>query len=334
MNSSKSFIVHKFGGTSLANADRIQGVAAVLADRLYGPQCVVVSALGGITDELLNVVDLAASSNDSYKEALNGVRERHVDAATALFSPEGAADYLAAFDDGLSDVANMAGNAFVTGKITANTRAVVSGYGELWSAQLMQRVLENTFDGREVRWLDAGRFVVVSETDSGVTVDWSSSADKLEELLPESFDGTVVVTGYVAQDQDGRPTTLGRNGSDFSASIMACLLEASQVHIWTDVDGVMTADPRSVSEVQVIEQLSYNEAMELAYFGAKVLHPQTMAPVVAHNIPIYIRNTFAPEVPGTRIDAQTSTKHSVKGITSIDGMAVLNLEGAGMIGIP
>ncbi len=329
-----SFIVHKFGGTSLATAERIKGVAAILADRLYGPQCVVVSALGGVTDELLRTVDLAVKSDETYKEVLDGVRERHVEAASLLLDSDSIARYMTAFDADYAHVSNMVGTAFVTGKISDNSRAVASGYGELWSAQLMQLVLVNKLKGRDVMWLDARQAVVVSDSESGVAVDWGVSANRLGALIPESFDGTVVVTGYIAQDTEGHPTTLGRNGSDYSASIMACLLKASQVHIWTDVDGVMTADPRSVSEVQVIEQLSYNEAMELAYFGAKVLHPQTMAPAVSHSIPIYIRNTFAPENPGTRIDARSSVDQPVKGITSIDGMAVVNVEGTGMIGVP
>ncbi|MEM7084232.1 MAG: bifunctional aspartate kinase/homoserine dehydrogenase I [Pseudomonadota bacterium] len=328
------YIVHKFGGTSLATAQRLRGVAEILGDRLYGPQCVVVSAMGGVTDELLRMIDLAVAADDSYKQVLDAVRIRHLDAARDVLSEAAAVDYQDAFDREFEHVSNMAGTAFVAGDILANSRAVASGFGELWSAQLMCALLRESFGQRDVRWLDARRFVVVSDAESGAVVDWQQSRDKLADLLAEDFDGTVVVTGYIAQDADGRPTTLGRNGSDFSASIMACLLRASQVHIWTDVDGVMTADPRSVSEVQVIKQLSYNEAMELAYFGAKVLHPQTMAPAVAHDVPIYIRNTFAPEKPGTRIDSQSSASEPVKGITSIDGMAVVNVEGAGMIGVP
>lgn len=334
MDTDNTFIVHKFGGTSLATADRIKGVATILADRLYGPQCVVVSALGGVTDELLKVMDKAVAQDETYKDVLAGVRQRHQEAAVDLLGDAGAAGYMTAFDQDFENVSHMAGTACVTGKLTDNARAVASGYGEIWSAQLVQSLLQQTLGERDVMWLDARELVVVSATEAGVAVDWERSAARVESVMPANFDGTAVVTGYIASDPDGYPTTLGRNGSDFSASIMACLLKASQVHIWTDVDGVMTADPRSVSEVQVIEQLSYSEAMELAYFGAKVLHPQTMAPAVKHNIPIYIRNTFAPELPGTRIDAQSSPDHPVKGITSIDGMAVLNVEGAGMMGVP
>src|SRR4029078_1622064 len=140
--------------------------------------------------------------------------------------------------------------------------------------------------------------------------------------------------GFIARDAQGQQTTLGRNGSDFTGSIVGNLLDADEIHIWPDVDGVLSADPRLVPDATIIDSLSYEEAMELAYFGAKVIHPQTMAPAVARGIPIWIRNTFAPEKPGTVICARPQSNHQVKGITSIDGLALINLEGAGMIGVP
>ncbi|HXY76761.1 MAG TPA: bifunctional aspartate kinase/homoserine dehydrogenase I, partial [Steroidobacteraceae bacterium] len=158
--------------------------------------------------------------------------------------------------------------------------------------------------------------------------------EKLTELVPADFAGTLVITGFIASTERGVQTTLGRNGSDYSASIFAALLGAKEIQIWTDVDGVLSADPRRVPDATVIDALSYNEAMELAYFGAKVLHPQTMAPAVKDGIPIWIRNTFAPEKVGTLICAQPTSTLPVKGITSIERIALVNLEGTGMIGVP
>jgi aspartokinase/homoserine dehydrogenase 1 len=152
--------------------------------------------------------------------------------------------------------------------------------------------------------------------------------------VPADFAGTLVITGFVASTPQGIQTTLGRNGSDFSASIFGALLDAAEIHIWTDVDGVLSADPRRVPNAQVIDSLSYNEAMELAYFGAKVIHPQTMAPAVGRAIPIWIRNTFAPLRQGTLICAKPASRLLVKGITSIEQIALINIEGAGMIGVP
>jgi aspartokinase/homoserine dehydrogenase 1 len=163
---------------------------------------------------------------------------------------------------------------------------------------------------------------------------WPESRDNAARLLPARGPATLVVTGFIARDPDGLQTTLGRNGSDFSASIFGDLLNAGEIVIWTDVDGVLSADPRRVPDATVIDSLSYHEAMELAYFGAKVIHPQTMAPAVEKRIPIWIRNTFAPEKPGTLICEAPVSSHAVKGITSIDRIALVNVEGAGMIGVP
>ena len=143
-----------------------------------------------------------------------------------------------------------------------------------------------------------------------------------------------MITGFIASDRDGVQTTLGRNGSDFSASIFGALLDATEIHIWTDVDGVLSGDPRRVPDAKVIDSLSYNEAMELAYFGAKVIHPQTMAPAVGRGIPIWIRNTFAPKKPGTLISRDVASRLRRQGHHGIDSVALVNLEGAGMIGVP
>jgi aspartokinase/homoserine dehydrogenase 1 len=165
-------------------------------------------------------------------------------------------------------------------------------------------------------------------------VQWTESHEKLAAAVPKGFDGTLIITGFVASDRRGVQTTLGRNGSDFSGSIFGALLEAREIQIWTDVDGVLSADPRRVPDATIIDSLSYNEAMELAYFGAKVIHPQTMAPAVGRDIPIWIRNTFAPQKQGTLICAKPESSLPVKGITTIERVALINLEGAGMIGVP
>src|SRR6185295_15402878 len=186
----------------------------------------------------------------------------------------------------------------------------------------------------EVRWIDAREVVVVEWGPLGLAVQWDESRAKLTQLVPASFQGTLIITGFIASDRRGVQTTLGRNGSDFSGSIFGSLLDAKEIHIWTDVDGVLSADPRRVPDAKVIDSLSYNEAMELAYFGAKVIHPQTMAPAVGRGIPIWIRNTFAPETQGSLICALPTSKLPVKGITSIENIAMVNVEGAGMIGVP
>jgi aspartokinase/homoserine dehydrogenase 1 len=182
--------------------------------------------------------------------------------------------------------------------------------------------------------VDARDVVEVEWGPLGPAVRWDASRANARRLMADAGPATLVIPGFIARDPQGLQTTLGRNGSDFSASIFGDLLDAAEIHIWTDVDGVLSADPRRVPDATVIDSLSYHEAMELAYFGAKVIHPQTMAPAVARNIPIWIRNTFAPEKAGTLICAKPDSTHAVKGITSIDDVGLVNVEGAGMIGVP
>jgi len=218
---------------------------------------------------------------------------------------------------------------------TYSMRDVISGYGEIWSTRLFTPYLRER--GRikgDVLWVDAREIVIIEWSALGPAVQWTVSEQNLRRLVPDGFTGRLIVTGFVATTVKGIQTTLGRNGSDFSGSIFGALLGAAEIIIWTDVDGVLSADPRLVPNAQVIDQLSYNEAMELAYFGAKVIHPQTMEPAVARDIPIFIRNTFAPQKRGTLICAKPVSALKVKGITTIDPVALVNLEGAGMIGVP
>jgi len=187
-----------------------------------------------------------------------------------------------------------------------------------------------------VAWLDAREVLIVERTDAGADVDWAASRELMTDWIARAggLPRTLVVTGFVASTAAGVAATLGRNGSDYSASIFAALLDADEIHIWTDVDGVMSANPRLVGEAVTLDSLSYDEAMELAYFGAKVIHPRTMTPALERDLPIFIRNTFRPEHPGTRIHALSSSAQPVKGLATVESIALLNLEGTGMIGVP
>jgi aspartokinase/homoserine dehydrogenase 1 len=252
-----------------------------------------------------------------------------------LVSPAAQAIYRAELDRDVVDIAGMLQTVRLIRSAPDSVRDVIAGYGEIWSTRLFAPFLrERARSPGEIRWIDARQVVVVDWGPLGPAVQWSLSEHNLRGLVAEDFVGRLVVTGFIASTRAGIQTTLGRNGSDFSGSIFGALLHAREIHIWTDVDGVLSADPRLVPNAQVIDQLSYNEAMELAYFGAKVIHPQTMEPAVARDIPIYIRNTFAPAKRGTLICANPTSALKVKGITTIDPVALVNLEGAGMIGVP
>ncbi|HEU4409819.1 MAG TPA: bifunctional aspartate kinase/homoserine dehydrogenase I [Polyangiaceae bacterium] len=327
--------VLKFGGSSVADAACFRRVADIVEREAAGRRlAAVLSAAKGVTDALLAAVARAERREDAAFEGLEALRERHRGLAAELLSPAGFGAYAPALDDDVRDVRGVLQTAWLLRSAPGAVRDVVAGYGELWSTRLFARLLdERGALGRPARWLDAREVVVVDWGPLGPRVQWAESERRCGAAVAAA-DDLLVVPGFVAVDRGGVQTTLGRNGSDFSASIFGALLAADEIQIWTDVSGVLSADPRRVPEARVIEALSYNEAMELAYFGAKVIHPQTMAPAVGRDIPIYIKNTFAPEAPGTLIAARPPGGPDVKGITTVDHVALLNLEGAGMIGVP
>ncbi len=333
MGGVKTWVVHKFGGSSVADAACFWRVAEIMEARAGERRAIVLSACRGVTDELYALVALAEQRQD-VGEALAALRARHAAIADEVLSAAGASAYLDQFDNDIADLRNVLHTVQLTRTAAPNVRDLVTGQGEIWSSRLLTRLLSERGRMGEVRWLDARQVIVVEWGPLGPIVDWERSRANIAAQVAADFRGVLVITGFIASDKLGAQTTLGRNGSDFSASIFGALLDAREICIWTDVDGVLSADPRRVPGATVIDQLSYDEAMELAYFGAKVLHPQTMSPAIASAIPIRILNTFAPQGDGTLICAEPKSPLPVKGITSIERVAMINLEGAGMIGVP
>jgi aspartokinase/homoserine dehydrogenase 1 len=343
-----AWVVHKFGGTSVADAQCFERVAAIVespalasarAPSVRARVAIVLSACKGVTDELLELVMLAERQDSSWRARLGALRTRHALIAAQLLDAQARAQYLAEFDRDAEDLTGVLQTTSVMRSAAQTVRDLTAGFGEIWSSRLFHRYLQQRGVREGLQWIDARRCVCVEWGPLGPAVQWQQSREQLQELLSAASPSmprvaTLVITGFIASDPRGVQTTLGRNGSDFSASIFGALLDAAEIHIWTDVDGVLSADPRRVPDAQVIDSLSYNEAMELAYFGAKVIHPQTMAPAVGRDIPIWIRNSFAPHRHGTLICAEPHSLLPVKGITSIENVALVNLEGAGMIGVP
>ncbi len=309
-------------------------VAAIIEADPAHRKAVVLSACRGVTDALLTLIGLAEHQDPALEERLEELRARHSHMARELLPEDACDEFVVDLDQDCRDIAGILQTVTLVRAASTTMRDLIAGYGEIWSTRMFEQLLRGRGRMGELRWLDARRVLLVEWGPLGPGVRWERSRANLHAAVPPDYYGTLVVTGYIATDTQGLQTTLGRNGSDFSASIFGSLLDASDIVIWTDVDGVLSADPRLVPEATVIEALSYNEAMELAYFGAKVLHPQTMAPAVQKRIPIWIRNTFAPERLGTVIREETAASPLVKGITTIDGIALANLEGAGMIGVP
>ena len=320
--------VHKFGGSSLADAARIGAIAALIgapgATRL-----VVVSAMQGTTNALVALADAAGERRD-WKPGWDALRQRHLDTADAVAADADRAALRAALDADFAalrdDLATLAAGTMELEHVLAR----VHGLGEICASRLAQAAL-----GDGWQRLDAREVLVVHPGEMGAGVDWDGSRRKLAAWRARQPGRDTVVTGFVARDARGRDVTLGRNGSDYSAAIFANLADADALTIWTDVDGVLSADPRLVPDAVCLPSMSYAEACELAYFGAKVLHPQTLAPVQWRGIPLRIRNTLRPDAPGTLIRAQADPSGApVKGLSLVDDLAVLELVGNGMVGVP
>jgi len=322
--------VHKFGGTSLADADRYRAACQIILSEQSGKRvAVVVSAMSGVTNALIESVNLAAAHDDSYLDKLQALENRHLETITALKLQNNSTLSETVHTD-FNAIKEVLRGVWITRLASERIIEFVSGHGELWSAQLLHSYLESK--NHRSTWLDARKTLIVEPNANTVTVDWQTSKQKLQAQSIET--DFLVITGYIASTHDGVATTLKRNGSDLSASIFGALLGADSVTIWTDVDGVFSADPRRVPEAVVIPELSYQEAAELAYFGAKVIHPSTMSPAIAHNITVAIKNTFKPDAPGTKISATSPMDMPIKGFAAVEDMVLINVEGTGMIGIP
>jgi aspartokinase/homoserine dehydrogenase 1 len=312
----------------------MERVARILESDPHPRLGVVLSACRGVTDALLNLLSAAERNEDSLKSRVDELEARHRKIAETLLSETACREYMKVFVEDCQAILGILQTVQLIRSASQAARDLVAGYGEIWSTRLFSEYLRSR--GRRpgnVQWVDAREVVCVEWGPLGPTVQWDVSRANAQRIVPKE-PATLIITGFIARDPKGLQTTLGRNGSDFSGSIFGALLDAEEIHIWTDVDGVLSADPRLVPDAKVIDSLSYSEAMELAYFGAKVIHPQTMAPAVTKGIPIWIRNTFAPEKPGTLICEKPNSALAVKGITSIDRVALVNVEGAGMIGVP
>ncbi len=328
-----SWVVHKFGGTSVANAARYKNAWEILKTDRGSRQGVVVSAMSGITDALLECVGLASKRDDSYGAKLDSIRAKHFETVEELLPTQATGPIQSILDKDIKNLSEILKGVWHARHADETAYELVSGHGEVWSAQLLNAYLSS--QGVQSCWLDARQVLIVERGDRRVSIDWSNSQTNLDRWLSERNEDVVVITGFVASTSAGIATTLKRNGSDFSASIFGVLLKASEITIWTDVDGVLTADPRLVPDAVVVDELSYAEATELAYFGAKVVHPSTMGPAIKDKIPIWIRNSFKPHLAGSKIHgAPSPSGQPVRGFATINGIALFNVEGTGMVGVP
>ncbi|CAM8912099.1 unnamed protein product [Rhodiola kirilowii] len=333
--------VHKFGGTCVGTPQRIKNVADIVLMDDSERKVVVVSAMSKVTDMMYDLIDKAQSRNEAYVTALDGVLEKHRSTALEILEGDELARFLSRLHDDINNLKAMLRAIYIAGHATESFTDFVVGHGELWSAQLLSAVIRK--NGIDCNWMDAREVLIVNPISSNqVDPDFQQSESRLEKWFSRRPCKTIVATGFIASTPENIPTTLKRDGSDFSAAIMGALFRARQVTIWTDVDGVFSADPRKVSDAVILKTLSYQEAWEMSYFGANVLHPRTIIPVMQYDIPILIRNVFNLSAPGTRIcrDSEWENKDGlnssslVKGFATIDNLALVNVEGTGMAGVP
>ena len=334
-----STLTIKFGGTSVGGVEGITQAASIVLEqaRKWDRLAVVVSAMSGVTDALVQGARTAASGDgQTYRAVVADLRVRHYRVIDELLTPDGErAQMLAAVDEYLEEFAIFCRSVHVLGEVTPRAMDAITSLGERINARVLAAVLRRR--GLKSEAVDATELIVTDDHFQNAAPRMDATRARIAEcLVPLLEDGTVpIVTGFIGATEDGVTTTLGRGGSDYTAAILGDCLDADEVWTWTDVDGVMTADPRTVPDARVIPVLSYAEVSELAYFGAKVLHPRTIWPLVERGIPLWVKNTFNPTCRGTRVVREPETSSgTVKAVTAIKGLSMVTVEGRGMLGVP
>lgn len=322
--------VLKFGGSSIATPERVEHVVSILKSYSGENLTVVLSAFGGVTDQLIQMAHLAVKGDLSYQQILTDFEKRHTEAVNKLFNAEQATTILTGVNARIEKLKNVTYGIYLVRERTPRTLDYIMSFGERLSAYIISESLKAR--GITAEYLDARKVILTDDHFGNAKVNFEITNRQIAEYF-HSHTQFQVVTGFIASAPTGETTTLGRSGSDYTASIIAGALHAEQLEIWTDVNGMMTADPRLVRKSFSVPRLSYEEAMELSHFGAKVIFPATMLPAMAHHIPILIKNTFDPNDAGTFITAESSNGKLVKGISSIKEINLLNIQGSGLVGV-
>ncbi|MFQ3536487.1 MAG: aspartate kinase [Aggregatilineales bacterium] len=334
-----SLITMKFGGTSMGNHDTIAQVARIILDhQRQGHRILtVVSAMNGVTDKLKEAARSAATGDEAtHYSIVAELRQRHRETAEQLVSDEMIKQSLFDELDTMLDTLNaMCHSIAVLREVTPRGMDLIMSFGERFSARLLAAHLRDL--GNAAIAIDASTLIVTDDNFQDAAPLMDETRQRVKQfLIPYLESGSLpIVTGYIGATREGIITTLGRGASDFSAAILGAAVETDHLWIYTDVDGIMTTDPRIVPTARVIRTLSYGEVGELAYFGAKVLHPKTVQPMIDREAPVRVRNTFNPTDPGTLIQPQAEiTPGAVKAITIIRDVSLISVEGRGMVGVP
>jgi aspartokinase/homoserine dehydrogenase 1 len=329
--------VLKFGGSSVGSAEAIEKVIAIVTESIQKePTIVVVSAMSGVTDQLLLLAQSASQGNEAYKTIVQNIEQKHLDAVRALLPIQQQSATLSLVKQMLNELEANCEGLFMLRELSLRMQDKIVSYGEILSSKIIAAAFEAK--GIKQQWVDSRLIIKTNSNYQNAVVDKEATTKAIQTYFsaPENnlYD-VYMAPGFIASDMEGNTTTLGRGGSDYTGAIYAAALKATALEIWTDVSGMMTADPRMVQNAKEIPIISYQEAMELSHFGAKVIYPPTIQPVMQQNIPVWIKNTFQPEHPGTIImNESPDNGNFIRGISSIKNICLLSLEGSGMVGIP
>ncbi len=325
--------VLKFGGTSVANAQNIKLVLNIVRNKATNEKIVVVvSAFTKVTDLLVLASQKAASNDESYKEVVSEIEKKHLDAIKELIHVSEQSSALSHIKRIINHLETLLDGCFLLGELSSRTSDTILSFGELLSSYIIAEAFKQ--QDKNCGYKDSREVIKTNNNFGKAIVNFEITNSLITEYFASNTNQIVVMPGFIANSIDGIGTTLGRGGSDYTAAILAGAIGATELEIWTDVNGMFTANPKIVKQAQPIAMISYQEAMELSHFGAKVLYPPTIQPVLRKNIPIWIKNTFEPEEKGTLISNQeTSYTNPVKGISHIDNISLITLEGSGMIGV-
>ncbi len=328
--------VLKFGGTSVGTSEAILKMIAIVKARVNAtPTIVVVSAMSGVTDQLILLGQTAAQGNAAYQTMIQNLAEKHEDAVRTLLPTSQQSETLSIVKELIQEIEFNCAELFNQSALSLRMQDCLMSYGEILSSKIITAAFEA--EGVDQVWLDSRVMIKTNSSYSSAVVDRALTNQTIQQYFtnPTNQHALYIAPGFIASNAAGHTTTLGRGGSDYTAAIYAAALSASILEIWTDVSGMMTADPRIVPHAKGIPKISYHEAMELSHFGAKIIYPPTIQPVMQAHIPIWIKNTFEPAHPGTLIEiASPKDDHFIRGISSIKDICLLSLEGAGMVGIP
>ena len=326
-------IIMKFGGTSVANFEAITRTIFIIGGKLDQKPVVVVSALSKVTDLLYRISDAAAAGNKTEtKDLLSQLRQRHVDLAAELLSQSVLKDEAVANVNSICDSLDSIAMAVCSlGELSDRNKAIIISKGEYLSSTIIAHAMNSK--GIRTKWIDARDMMVTNKSYLKAEPDMSAIAERVPGVVLQAYEGVdaVITQGFVGVTKDAEPTVLGRGGSDYSASLIGLAMDAERIEIWTDVDGVRTADPRSVKNTKYLEKISFEEAAEMAHFGAKVLHPLTIEPAVKKNIPIYVLNSMNPSGKGTAILRNELIEDGVKSVSFKENIKVINIFSTRMI---